>query len=390
MSDIMISYGNNSYVSKIFVKDIIQKKFQNNPDKYIIMNFNAYIHTTEDRILKDICKQMDIDTERPGFTEHQHAIEEYYKNNKIPKKFIVIFFENIEHLFFKKKQILIYSLLEIVNVSHSLLFCGMTNNFNLMDLMEKRIRSRFSQKTIYINIESFENLIFGIEKLFGVDDNSLTNNSKFLFFDFLISNEDFIKAFKKYFDMGMGVKEILTKVKYILAVINLEISKEKTKEIFTFEEKLKKMINNCVEKYLKEDSNGSYYTLLKSINNLYKYMLDFPKAHITILIMLLRAINRHKYRITAGMIYKEYSDCLLESNKNNNLNRTKLDLIIIKKILEELGNSNLLYIKSDEKYLSCYELKLTIEETKSSIMKLENDNYGNFDHDLKNWLASIK
>ena len=42
---------------------------------------------------------------------------------------------------------------EIVNISSNLLFCGTASSSNLIDMMEKRNRSRFSQKTSFIRIK---------------------------------------------------------------------------------------------------------------------------------------------------------------------------------------------------------------------------------------------
>jgi hypothetical protein len=48
-----------------------------------------------------------------------------------------------------------------------------------------------------------------------------------------------------------------------------------------------------------------------------------------------------------------------------------MDIIQVKKILEELYNSNLIHIKPDEKYQFLYELKLPLNETKDVIRNLE-------------------
>ena len=47
-----------------------------------------------------------------------------------------------------------------------------------MDQMEKRIRSRASQKTMYINIENFNNIINGIEILNGFMNSQRKKNIK--------------------------------------------------------------------------------------------------------------------------------------------------------------------------------------------------------------------
>ncbi len=75
---------------------------------------------------------------------------------------IIIYCDYIEHLVHKKKQRLLYTLFELVNKSKNILLIGFTYNYNLMDQMEKRIRSRSSQKTLYINIDNYESVILSL------------------------------------------------------------------------------------------------------------------------------------------------------------------------------------------------------------------------------------
>ena len=87
------------------------------------------------------------------------------------------------------------------------------------------------------------------------------------------------------------------------------------------------------------------------------------------------------------MIYAEYSlFCQPKYNANSGLSKTKLDLIVVKKALEELLNSNLISVKNDEKYLQVYELKLPYELTQNTISKLDDFNNFNFDSEMKQFL----
>jgi hypothetical protein len=83
------------------------------------------------------------------------------------------------------------------------------------------------------------------------------------------------------------------------------------------------------------------------------------------LICLYRCVLKHKAKITLGLINQEY---LIYCNK---FKWKKMDILQVKKVLEELYNSNLIHIKSDEKYQFLYELKLPVDETKTVIKNLE-------------------
>jgi len=267
----IISYGNNNYVSKILFTKIAKQNIGDVKNLKII-NFNAHIHSSEDIILKKIMQELGIDDLNSGYDNAQRAIEDYYSNYPEDEETIfIIYFENIEHLFAKKKQVLIYTILEIVNFSKNLLFCGLTANFNLMDMMEKRNRSRFSQKTICVTINDFYDLVRGVEKVIEYVSLELAPKSKTsldIFYSYLLEDSfpDFLLLIMKYVDMGLGIKEILTKIKLIFTLILIELNKVDEDTLFILKEDLKIVIHEVVRKYEEEEKLGSYFTLLKSKN----------------------------------------------------------------------------------------------------------------------------
>jgi hypothetical protein len=273
------------------------------------INFNSHIHTTEDLILKKLCREIGIEVEKTGFDGSRSAIEDYYKkleikrnNHSLNKKnsqtqesdpLIVIYFENIEYLFAKKKQVLFYTILEIVNISSNMLFCGMTSNFNLTDLMEKRIRSRFSQKTIFVRIQDEFIIVEILQDFFNNYTKSIDIESKTslqIFFKTLLTtnkidesdrdkgatsdklNFNLILLIQKYIYLGSSIKEIITKLKYILTMIMMNINKiqDKDRDVFNFSNILAEIIDAVITEYVTEEMNGSYFNLLKS-----KYSINF-------------------------------------------------------------------------------------------------------------------
>lgn len=106
------------------------------------------------------------------------------------------------------------------------------------------------------------------------------------------------------------------------------------------------------------------------------------------MICLLRRVARDKDRITIGMIYQEYSE-YVSPKFHSGLSKIKLDMILVKKALEELANSNLIHIKNDEKYVNLYELKLPVGITKNVIEKLAEMPGMSFDREMNSMLHSI-
>ena len=381
-SDIILSYGNNNYIVKIFLEHYLENEFNG---KYISFTFNGFVHTTEEYVLKKICQKLNIEFEKAGFENYQKAIDNYFKKSN-NKELIIIFYENIEFLIKKKKQNLLYTLLEIINASKNLLFIGFTSHYNLTDLMEKRNRSRFSQKTIYPNIKSYEKIFIMIEQILtnfpfqNLDSkvNSTSITSMINFSKLLFQREDFTKLILKYYKNGNSIIEIILLIKYIIIMIDSALNDYMINKESKGDEILISHLIEILDKILKDinlnEEKGSYYNLLK----------HFPKLHIIFLICLCYCTSDYKDNITIGMIYNKYYSLMRRSNTK----KSKLDLVLAKKYLEELCNSNLIYIKNDDKFGCVYQLKLPVKETIKLILKLDEEN--KIDYVIRNLCFSLK
>ncbi len=249
---------------------------------YRIIHFNPHIHNTEEIIMKKLCKELDIFPSSYNFDNARKEIEAKLKQSKRKnsKELIVIFFDNIEHLLIKKKQILLYTVLEFVWMSNNILFCGLTANCNPTDLMEKRVRSRFSQKTIDIDIADQNNPVLTIlekiiEKKFSGKKNSEAYALLVEFYQILLTaNSDgeesisfnFLRILDKYCYLSKSIKEIITKIKYILTMILLRINSclEGKLSKQTQNYSLNNIISETLISYVEEEMEGSYLNLLKS------------------------------------------------------------------------------------------------------------------------------
>jgi len=148
----------------------------------------------------------------------------------------------------------------------------MTNNFNLTELMEKRVRSRFSQKTMFITIKSYEDIIISLQIMFGVDTNNMNlsgkdiENNKLLrdFFQVLIRNEHFINFIMNQINKGFSVKQILTKIKLVLANLLFEVVNTNKQQKLISYEAIQEVLKGNLKAIKEEDYYGSYALLLKS------------------------------------------------------------------------------------------------------------------------------
>ena len=112
-----------------------------------------------------------------------------------------------------------------------------------MDQMEKRIRSRSSQKTMYINIDDYEKVLNAVEKAFHknifnnkqkTDNNKDKYNQEEIqefekcgeeFYDCLINEEsdDYVYYLEKLVKLGTSIDGILTKIQNHLLMIKIGV-----------------------------------------------------------------------------------------------------------------------------------------------------------------------
>lgn len=547
-SEILISYGANHCVTKTIANAIIdqisESRLEKHPDypyKFLTIEFNGLIHSTEEYIFGQIVKLLQInkddfdsnnisntnDNNFNNFANYQKVLEEYneqlnllinekcyntkenkknkkniklidYDNNKktiifngpnetiYKHKYLVIYFHNLDQLFVKKKQTLFYTLLEIILKSKNIIFIGMAYSFNLIDSMEKRVRSRFIHTLIYPSISTVKDIYntlsnsilhiaekeedndedididrnnhqfvnkMDIEINENIDENNLKadcrnnneifslNNSMKMFRMILYDNIDFMALLSKQFKLGYSITEILNTIKFYLSNILLELRR---KERFVFEagyclkrintknnnsldfnekyvelegmaiinknnseneliyesskfnnkclnndtifelynnyeviskfNKIKEIVNYVINNLIKIEKNGPEYYLLK----------DFPKIHIIGLICLYQCKKHYRDKIVLDNVYNFYLTFVKEKEL-----KFKIDKLQFKKRLEELYNSNLISIKSDDKHNEIYDLKNDLDETKKMLEKLNNDkSINNFDTEMHSFLLS--
>lgn len=240
-SDFIISFGkNNRFIKKAIEISIQSDKFKKTIEgKTKSVYLNSLVHNNDDVVLETICDALNLTTS--GLKNYQEMLKNYFiekKKNKLDE-YLIIYFENLELIFQKKKQSLFYTLLELLNNSSKVLFVGMTNHYNLTDLMEKRLRSRFNNNLINLQVEEKYDLLNlfhiiltnnAISEMQNIntyiEKNKHDNNfcSK-VFSSIIFDNSEFRDKINYYFDCGFSIMDILNRVKYLFCQINLELQK---------------------------------------------------------------------------------------------------------------------------------------------------------------------
>lgn len=101
------------------------------------------------------------------------------------------------------------------------------------------------------------------------------------------------------------------------------------------------------------------------------------------------AIKKHKEKISINNVYNEYKEYLKKSSQT-----FKLDILQIKKRLEELSNCNFVCILFSEKYNETYELKIPLSTLCEYMSIVEKECKGkqnpNLDMNTYEWFCSFK
>ena len=372
-SDSIICYGNNNQILKVFLDNAI-KNYQEEMDISTIV-INGYFDSNEESLLKEICNNLNIKT-RAGYDNYKKALDNYFLKKTQDESLIVIYCDYIDHLVHKKKQRLLYTLFELINKSKNILLIGFTYNYNLMDQMEKRIRSRASQKTMYINIDNFQNVINALEKAFhknifnNNDKDENLNNEEIKeyekcgrdFYDCLINeeNEDYIFYLEKLVKLGTSIDGILTKIQNHLLMTKIKIDnyQRQHKTDFINKKDLTGIIIKLTKKIVENEKKG--YTL--------NMLLKCSKFQLTLFICLTSCVSQFKDKILLSTFYNKYKTIM------KNYKRSSYDLILIEKYLEDLNNGNLISIKNDEKLGKLYQLKLPLCEIRKILYTLKKCN----------------
>ena len=384
--DSLICYGNNNHVLKVILDNAIKTKLKDMNIKRI--NINGYFDSNEELLLKEICTNLKIKSSG-GYSNYKKSLELFFQNDN-NDTIVVIYLDYIDHLVHKKKQRLLYNLFELTNASKNLLLIGFTYNYNLMDQMDKRIGSRYSHKTIYINIENFGCVINAIEKTFNqcallcnkknYTEEQLKTIDSYgkIFYKCLINEkmDTYIFYLEKIVNLGLSIEEILNKIKSHLVLCKVEIENYQynTNEETIDTRTLIEIISNLTQNMIDNENRGYLLNML----------LGCSKLQIILFICLISCFSRYKEKIILPTFYNKTKSILNKYSQRKH----GYDLILIQKFLEELNNCNIISIRANEKYGKIYQLKIPLREIKKNLKFLKENN--KLDHEMIKLFENIK
>ncbi|KAJ1678330.1 origin recognition complex subunit 4, partial [Spiromyces aspiralis] len=119
---------------------------------------NGHIHTTDYLALRDIARQLSIEQNTDelnirSFSDAMLYILEIFKRGNRQTTSVLFILDEFDLFAQHPKQTLLYTLFDIAQSQQSpIAVVGLTPRLDVLDLLEKRVKSRFSHRQIYVNL----------------------------------------------------------------------------------------------------------------------------------------------------------------------------------------------------------------------------------------------
>lgn len=141
-------------ITSILSKLLPKPEFQKNT---LTVNLNGYIHTDDALALKSITKQMKLETAVDGkvfttFADNLAFLLDCLRSgNRQKSKSVIFILEEFDLFCDHNNQTLIYNLFDVAQSAQApICVIGLTRRNDVIELLEKRVKSRFSHRQIFL------------------------------------------------------------------------------------------------------------------------------------------------------------------------------------------------------------------------------------------------
>ncbi|XP_014262610.1 origin recognition complex subunit 4 isoform X2 [Cimex lectularius] len=126
-------------------------------DDYIVVKLHGLIHTNDNLALKDIIRQMHLDELGDGIVTGSFAdnllfvLQSLKSGNRQATKPILFILEEFQLFCSHRNQTLLYNLFDIAQSAQApICVVGLTCRIDITEMLEKRVKSRFSHRQIFL------------------------------------------------------------------------------------------------------------------------------------------------------------------------------------------------------------------------------------------------
>lgn len=295
------------------------------PGQFITVRLNAYLHSDDIVALREVARQLDYNAKQLRTSDdvsfgnfEQRSISDTFtnilsildknnnnnaNNNEQEAVSIIFIIEEFENFTSGSKQTLLYNLFDLSQSSSTpICVVGVSTKITARELLEKRVRSRFSQRIISINKSNT------IEEFWANAKLGLVLSDKFIG---SLGDQNYGLLWNQYVESMYSSKS-----SYLRKLI--------FQNYFTIKN-FKDFNNNCVLPVSKlsilqpfpEDADFKQYSINQSINNIQSIVMSLSVLELLLIIAATRWIEKFDLQVVNfNLAYKEYDDMI----KNFNIN----------------------------------------------------------------------
>lgn len=294
------------------------------PGQFITVRLNAYLHGDDIVALREVARQLDYNARKLRTSNEislgnfeQRSISDTFTNilstldknisgnntNEHEDESVSIIFivEEFENFTSGNKQTLLYNLFDLSqNSSTPICVVGVSTKVTARELLEKRVRSRFSQRIISINKATTIDEFWSNAKL------GLTLNQKFIG---SLSDLNYGSLWNKYVELMYHSN-------------SSQLKRVVLQNYFTTKD-FKDFNNNCIFAVSKvsycqpfpNDGDFKQYLANQSINNIQSVVSSLSVLELLLVIAAARWIEKFDLQVVNfNLAYKEYEDMIKSFN----------------------------------------------------------------------------
>lgn len=167
----LVVMGPRSTGKTLLVEHALASLEESHPGQYIVVRLNGFAQTDDKMGLREICRQLDIQLatelkvpdsfarngvellERKSLSETMQGFLRLFSEQKNGQDTVAVIFvlEELDRFAQHSRQSLLYTLFDLPHSSNmGVSVIGLTSRINLREMLEKRVRSRFSNRVVAI------------------------------------------------------------------------------------------------------------------------------------------------------------------------------------------------------------------------------------------------
>lgn len=274
------------------------------------IRINAILTTKETAILNHFaeCLGMENNDKQILATDMQAKMSKYFEDH--PEVSVLFIFENVEYYIENSKQSLLYKILDMFQHTHTkFAFIATSQQIDIIDQFEKRIKSRFSHRQILFYSEELSTFTDWIEDTLSkvINDKNLSDEGKEyinLIRDYIFDEDSsWMKVFKKLFNKGKDYEFLCRTLKIALSHLN-STYQSNPQDIYRFNDNVYKTFKKSLD----------YVDTLSTSNDFKTILSRMPEAYFAVLISGKNAFMNWKSEyFTFSLAYHEYKWFLIRN-----------------------------------------------------------------------------